>query len=164
MLVVPWPTIDKGDHETIRTTRGSFVFRACNGIAHGTPALSRPFPPSRREGGADAAHKEPGRPSLAGFRRRGGELRSQCFWHLIFCAELTRSAPLGSQCMASLNRRSQSSPSAKIIAGRYLRFIRVTVCNLSRRHSSTSTQSLITVSTIPPHLASKVLASKRLGR
>ena len=81
MFVATWPTIDKGDHAAIR---GSFdpVFRTRNGVAHGTPALSRPFSPSRSEGEADAAHEEPGNSLLAGFTRRGVELRSQCFWHL----------------------------------------------------------------------------------
>lgn len=82
MLVAVWPTIDKGVHAAIRSIFRP-VFRALNGVAHGTPALSRPFFPSRREGKVDAAHKEPGNSSLAGFTRRAGELRSQCFWHLI---------------------------------------------------------------------------------
>jgi len=78
VLVAEWPTIDKGVHAAIRC-----VFHVLNGVVRGTPALSRPFPPSRREGEADAAHKEPGNSILAGFTRRGGELRSQCYWHLI---------------------------------------------------------------------------------
>jgi hypothetical protein len=47
--------------------------------------------------------------------RRGVKLRSLCDWHLFFCAELTMSAPIGSQSGASLSRRDLSSPCFYII-------------------------------------------------
>ena len=48
--------------------------------------------------------------------QRGALQRScLCGWHLIFCAGLTRSAPLGSQFGVSLSRRDLSSPCGYII-------------------------------------------------
>ena len=42
--------------------------------------------------------------------QRGAWRRRKCGWHLIVCAEFTRSAPLGSHSGTSLFRRSLSSP------------------------------------------------------
>ena len=42
--------------------------------------------------------------------QRGAWQRRKCDWHLRVCAELTRSAPLGSHSGTSLSRRSLSSP------------------------------------------------------
>jgi len=42
--------------------------------------------------------------------QRGEEQHIQCGWHLKFCADLTRAAPLGSQSGANLFRRYLSSP------------------------------------------------------
>ena len=42
--------------------------------------------------------------------QRGGERCRKCVRHLIFCADLTRSAPLGLHSGDSLSRRSLSSP------------------------------------------------------
>ena len=42
--------------------------------------------------------------------QRGGEQHIQCGWHLKFCADFTRTAPLGSQSGANLFRRYLSSP------------------------------------------------------
>src|SRR5215211_1153649 len=39
----------------------------------------------------------------------------KCDWHLVFCAEFTSSAPLGSHSGTSLSRRSLSSPDTNII-------------------------------------------------
>lgn len=48
-------------------------------------------------------------------RQRGALRRRKCYWHLIFCADFTMSAPLGSQSGASLSRRSLSSPISEFI-------------------------------------------------
>jgi hypothetical protein len=45
--------------------------------------------------------------------QRGAWRRRKCGWHLIFCAEFTRSAPLGSHSGTSLFRRSLSSPKCR---------------------------------------------------
>ena len=42
--------------------------------------------------------------------QRGEEQHSQCGWHLRFCADLSRTAPLGSRSRANLFRRYLSSP------------------------------------------------------
>ena len=119
MLVAAWPTTDKGVRAAIR-----YVFRAINGVSHGTPALSRPVPPSRREGEADAAHKGPSSHSLAGFTRRAGELRSQCFWHLIFALSL-RGRRRSARNVRPASTVEASHPQVlKIIALTYQRCIR----------------------------------------
>lgn len=89
--VAVWPTIDKGVRAAIR-----FVLSASNGVSHSTPALSRLFSSSRREGEADAAHKEPDNSVLAGLTRRAGELHTECFWHL-FCARILRGRRLSAR-------------------------------------------------------------------
>lgn len=48
-------------------------------------------------------------------RQRGALQRSLCDWHLLFCTDLSSSAPLGSQFGACLSRRDLSSPCTLII-------------------------------------------------
>jgi hypothetical protein len=62
-----------------------------------------------RSGAADAA-SQGGRAVISSLMQRGAWQHRKCCWHLRFCADFTRSAPLGSHSGASLSRRSLSSP------------------------------------------------------
>ena len=91
------------------------LFRTFSGVTYGTSALSRPFYHRPKNGvdGRDLTWR-----SSSNFRclmQREAERKVKCGWHLIFCAEFTRSAPLGSQSGTSLLRRSLSSPCLCII-------------------------------------------------
>ena len=87
------------------------VFRASSGVVRGTPPLSRPIrhPVESGAGGRGLIYGD--RLSWSRHtRRRGAWQRRKCGWHLIFCADFTSSAPLGSHSGTSLSRRSLSSP------------------------------------------------------
>jgi hypothetical protein len=76
----------------------------------GTPPLSRPTRcPVENGTGGRGLVKETGL-SHRSLMQRGAWQRRKCGWHLRFCAEFTRSAPLGSHSGTSLSRRSLSSP------------------------------------------------------
>lgn len=71
-------------------------------------------PPVRGRGGQTSPYKKAIALSLK-LMQRGALRHRKCYWHLIFCAEFTRSAPLGSQSGASLSRRSLSSPNTPLL-------------------------------------------------
>ncbi len=52
--------------------------------------------------------------------QREEEQHIQCGWHLRFCADFTRTAPLGSQSGVNLFRRTLSSPQGYYITSRGL--------------------------------------------
>ena len=87
------------------------IFRARSGVVRGTPPLSRPIrhPVENGAGGRGLIYGDRLLCSRH-TRRRGAWQRRKCGWHLIFCAEFTSSAPLGSHSGTSLSRRSLSSP------------------------------------------------------
>ena len=86
------------------------VFRTVSRIVCGTPPLSRPTRCPVEDGtGGRGLVKETGL-SRRSLMQRGAWQRRKCGWHLKFCAEFTRSAPLGSHSGTSLSRRSLSSP------------------------------------------------------
>jgi len=73
------------------------LFRTVSGIPCGTPAFSRPTPPPAGErGGRTPPHSEAVTPAAAAYAATG---MAATFVRLalIFCADFTSSAPLGSQ-------------------------------------------------------------------
>lgn len=95
------------------------VFRAGSGVVRGTPPLSRPtrHPVESGAGGRGLIYGDRLSRSRR-TRRREAWQRKQCGWHLIFCAEFTSSAPLGSHSGTSLFRRSLSSPKTECAVSR----------------------------------------------
>ena len=86
------------------------IFRAFSRVMRGTPPLSRPVRPRVEHGaGGRGLNEEAVLPSLSLMQRVAWQHR-KCCWHLIFCADFTSSAPLGSHSGTSLSRRSLSSP------------------------------------------------------
>ena len=87
------------------------LFSGVNGVAPGHTRIVTPdsIPAGERDG-QTRSHVEIGRTSLTAIRQLKEVQRRKCDWHLIFCADFTRSAPLGSQSGTSLSRRSLSSP------------------------------------------------------
>ena len=86
------------------------VFRTVSRIVCGTPPLSRPTRcPVENGTGGRGLPKETVLSDHSLMQREAWQHR-KCCWHLIFCAEFTRSAPLGSHSGTSLFRRSLSSP------------------------------------------------------
>jgi len=63
----------------------------------------------QRAGWADVTSRG-GHCACPWLRQRGAEQRRKCVRHLIFCADFTRSAPLGLHFGTSLSRRSLASP------------------------------------------------------
>ena len=102
-----------------RTRRSSFARGAASRTAL-WPCSARSTT-GQRAGWADVALLE-GDCASYSLMQRGALRRKKCYWHLLFCADFTMSAPLGSQFGASLSRRSLSSPNYTLIITNFGRF------------------------------------------
>jgi hypothetical protein len=112
-ILVKQPLTDRVTTRPVTETQRS-LFRMFSDVTYGTLTLSRPVQPPVRERGwwtwsfiEDQLH-------FQSLMQREEEQRKKCDWHLIFCADFSSSAPLGSQFGASLSRRSLSSPGQQL--------------------------------------------------
>ena len=108
-LVAADRSTSKIDQQPAARVQGPF-FRAPSGVMRGTLPIVSPDPAPEQSTGQVDAISLGDRPICSTLMQRGALRRRKCFWHLIFCAEFTSSAPLGSHSGTSLSRRNRSSP------------------------------------------------------